>query len=363
MTSNKTDFNEKSVPDNLYSASAATPDDYLQELENAEKESGIKALEKLTSDHLDMILAIQDNYDVPDPLDLLSLEVKHNESVDAQLRERISRLQDKMRTVIDSMANRIATHRYKTTEEALEGMKIGKTAKERLTSLISSDKKFYVSCQSLKVAVDVFLEVNRRTISKLEESELKNDATNARRMILGNAILVYELLDFVINYIKKFEISGIDGIMAIYHNATQKVDELLKKEQAREYKAQSDDIRPEVREKVLENIKSRSQAIQQISTEWDLYITAVNENKDKATQVNRNIPSLELMKEDAMGQIEVVELASLLGLVKTNLGVIQSSMVETLSKMELVTLSSDRVKLLLGDSLGSGTFGSSERKD
>jgi len=352
MIQNKKETTENSVAEKMKVASVATPDDYLKEVEDAEKESGIKALEKLTTDHLDMILSVQDNYDVPDPLDLLSLDVKCNKNIDSQLRERIGRLQDKMRTVIDSMANRIATHRYKTTEEALEGMKIGKTNKERLVSLISNDKRFYISCQSLKVAVDVFLEVNRRIVSKLEESESLQDAADARRMILGNAILVYELLDFVINYIKKFEFSGVDGIMTIYHNATQKVENILKKEQERENMAHSDDIRSEVKERVLENIKTRKQAIQQISKEWDSYITAVNENQDKTTQVNRNIPSLELMRDDAMGQIEVIELASLLGLVKTNLGVIQSSMVEALSKMELINLSSERVKLLLGDSLG-----------
>ena len=62
----------------------------------------------------------------------------------------------------------------------------------------------------------------------------------------------------------------------------------------------------------------------------------------------RTCPSLRVLRDNAKGQIEVLAAISVLGLVKANLGAIAST-VEALVAIELVPLSADKVKLLLGE--------------
>ncbi|RLC19743.1 MAG: hypothetical protein DRI57_06430 [Deltaproteobacteria bacterium] len=320
------------------------PTDYV---ELAEKNAGAKAVEYLIDKHLIQIMGIREDYPLDD-LDLLSIELKDNYDIKRSVRREVGRLQEKIRLVIEAVTQRIADRKYRSTEQAIEGMKLSKNERTRFNALLNNDKRVHVSCQSLKVAVDVFLELNKRIIRKIEESEASDDKQTARRMILGNAIIVYELLDFIINYVDLFSISGIEEINEIYSNACDENKRLLGKENEREKRANSEYIIAEIREQIITDVQNRKGVIARLSEEWESYIKAINEKKDKTATINENLPSLKLMRDNAKGQIEVLQAALVLGIVKTNLGAIQSSM-EALGKIELVTLSPDRIRILLGD--------------
>lgn len=319
-------------------------EDYI---EIAEKNAGARAVEHLIDKHLIQIMDIREDYPLDD-LALLSIELKDNYDIKKGVRKEVGRLQEKIRLVIEAVTQRIADRKYSSTEQAIEAMKLSKNERTKFDELLDNDKRVHISCQSLKVAVDVFLGLNKRIIKKIEESETSNDKQTARRLILGNAIVVYELLDFIINYIESFKISGIDEINEIYNSACNENKRLLDKENEREKRANSEYIIAEIREQILTDVKSRKEVISRLSEEWDTYIQTINEKKDKTATINENLPSLKLMRDNARGQIEVLQAALVLGVVKTNLGAIQSSM-EALGKIELVTLSPDRIRILLGD--------------
>ncbi len=323
---------------------ASKSEDYV---ELAEKNAGSRAVEHLIDWHLFQIMEIREQYPLDD-LDLLSIDLRDNHNVKKSVRKEVGRLQEKVRLVIDAVTRRIADRKYHSTEQAIEGMKLSKNERTKFNELLNSDKNVHISCQSLKVAVDVFLELNKRIIRKIEESEASSDKQAARRMILGNAIIVYELLDFIITYIESFKIAGIEEINEIYASACRENRRLLEKENEREKRANSEQIIAEVRDQILTDVNGRKEVISKLSQEWDAYIRTINEKKEKTATIDENLPSLKLMRDNAKGQIEVLQAALVLGIVKTNLGAIQSSM-EALQKIELVTLSPDRIRILLGD--------------
>lgn len=316
-------------------------------IELAEKRAGAKAIEHLIDRHLIQIMDIREAYPLDD-LDLLSSEIKNNHDLRRGVRKDVSRLQEKLRFMVEAITRRIADRRYSSTEEVIRGMKLSKNERMKFDDLLNNDKRVHISCQSLKISVDVFLELNRRIIEKIERSDTARDKQTARRMILGNAIIVYELLDFVIHYIETFKVAGLDEIDRIYRNACEENKRLLAKENEREKRARSENIISEIREQILADVKSRKEVISRLSLEWDAYIKTIHEKKEKTATVNDSLPSLKLMRDNAKGQIEVLQAALVLGIVKTNLGALQSSM-EALGKIELVTLSPDRLRLLIGD--------------
>jgi len=323
---------------------ALKPEDYV---ELAEKKAGALAIEYLIDRHLVQIMDIREAYPLDD-LDLLSSELKDRYDIKKSVRKEVSRLQEKIRLIVEAITRRIADRKYNSTEEAIEGMKLSRNERTKFDDLLNNDKKVHISCQSLKVSVDVFLELNKRIIEKIEQSEISDDKQTARRMILGNAIIVYELLDFVISYIETFRVVGIEEITAIYESACRENKRLLEKENEREKRANSEYIIAEIRKQILTDVNSRKEVISRLSQEWDAYMKTISEKKEKTATVNESLPSLKLMRDNAKGQIEVLQAALVLGIVKTNMGALQSSM-DALGKIELVTLSPDRIRLLLGD--------------
>jgi hypothetical protein len=319
--------------------------DFLKTADEAEKKAAIKATESLFDNHVSLIMDIRKNSPLPD-VDLLSISLQKNSTIDAQVKESVCSLQKKMRTIIETLAYRISERNYRSTEEVIQSMD-SYTERETAGQLLAKERQIHSDCLSMKLIADFFLELNQRIIENLNKSLSINDKKTARRMVLGNALLVYELLDFVINYVENFKIHGYEEIKLIHNNANKEHERLMQAENIREQNAKAPDINPAVREKMLKNAAARKETIEMIDLAWKEHMNEINKHKENSSTMNSIIPELKLMRDDAKGQIEVLEHAAVIGIVQLNVEALRSSL-ETLLNLELVMLSPDKVNSMFG---------------
>lgn len=93
-------------------------------------------------------------------------------------------------------------------------------------------------------------------------SLIDGDAKHERDLVLANAILVYELNDFLINYIERFEIDGLDQLSSIEAEMKSKISSLREEQQSLQKRAKGEGITDDrVRMQILQNVKNRLNAI------------------------------------------------------------------------------------------------------
>ena len=141
-------------------------------IENAERKAASDAIKTLAERHVSQLLEVQEQFPLEN-VDLLSSKIASNHGIPADIRQKITDFQKKMRSVIEEVAARIEERNYKSAQEAISAMRMGKAQKAQVSALMLADKKVHVSCQSLKVAVDVFSEANRTIIDSLEKAKHK----------------------------------------------------------------------------------------------------------------------------------------------------------------------------------------------
>jgi hypothetical protein len=320
-----------------------TPEQYR---EMAEREAAGEATKEVVEKHIAEIMEIRERFPLED-LDLLSANIGHRRGVPRSVKRQVSALQEKMAAIIEEVALRIEAPKYQGPEETLAAMRISHNERSRAHSLIGAEKEVHISCQALRIAIDFFSELNKHTFEKIEAARASGEKRRERSLVLGNAILVYELTDFLIKYIKSFELQGIGDIEGLHASIKQEVERLRDQEERRKEDLLSDKIDPSVRDHLLSDIENRMRSFGVLEEEWDSYLGQIDGLKAQVAAIVETLPTLNAIKDNAQGQIEFLQAAAIMNIVKSNLSAVQSS-ISSLEGLKLVSLSPDRVRLLLG---------------
>ncbi|MCC5668347.1 hypothetical protein LC653_31935 [Nostoc sp. CHAB 5784] len=318
-------------------------------LEKANKDSAKEAGIQIAKSHVDLFMRIRAEFQVGSDEALLSTNINRVSSVPLEVRKQISELQTKFGKIINAIALHIEEKKYESFEQVISDRQsqeqIAVAQKVIMQQLVNADKTFHISCQSLKVAVDFFTALNEYILQEIENC---SDTTEESRLILGNAVLVYELTDFVIKYLQAFKIEGIVGINSVKSEIDRKIQRIQTEIQELKNKANKSEIFPELKQNILSNISEREQAVVVMVNAWDEYLGEVKSISDESTGfIKQWIPNLELIRDDAKNQIAVLEVLTIVRVLKSNLMALKTA-VTRLETMKLVSLSPDRVRRLLG---------------
>lgn len=315
-------------------------------VEIAERRAGSQALDQVVEKHLNQVMEIREKFPLND-LDLVTVKISQNKTLPEAIRNEVGNLRGKLRALIEEVARRIEERKYKSSEVAIQELKLSYTERERVNALINADKNVHISYQSLKIAVESFSEFNKLIIKRLEESEMAGNVQAERNLVLGNALLVYELTDFVITYVQGFKVKGVEEISQLHNDMLNKIKHLRQEQEELKQKAQSDEIDLPVREQILANIQARESSIEILTSEWDSYVKTIKELESDVDLVRKKLPTLSLIRDNAKSQINFLEAMAVMQIVKDSLDTLAKT-IGTLEKIELVSLSPDRVRRLLG---------------
>lgn len=313
-------------------------------IEQVERDAGTEAVTYLVDRHLTTLLNVRSQHAVND-LDLLSARIQGFSIIPLAAREQIARFHASIRTIIREVASRIEEKRFQSALASVETMQLSLVDRQRASRLLEADKKVHVSYQALKITVELFRDLNQMIVEKIEGRA--SSPLSETNLILGNAILVYELTDFVISYIQSFSVDGIREILLLHEDAKRKIAELRENQQALGEKAQGAAIASAVREQILADIQTRERSIELLEAEWRSYVEAVGLLQVEFEKIRGSIPTLELIRENAKIQIDLIETVAMLQILKQNIGTMKATIL-TLESMKLVSLSPNRVRRLLG---------------
>lgn len=312
-------------------------------IEYSQWNGGSLALKKVFDKHFSELIKIRQNHPISN-VDLLSSRVANNRDIPNNIAEEMGKLHIKVREIIQGVAVFIESRKYIAAEQAINGMELAHIDRNRAKLIVQADRKINISYQTLKATIEYFKEINEMIRDRIENTDSPKMESH---LALSNAILVYELTDYVINYIDGFSVDGYQEIINLYSETNREIEELRRQQKQLEQNANQSDIEPAVRTQALENIKSRENSIQVLEKEWNDYISSVKSLQSELGSVKRKLPTLKIIRDDAQIQIKVLQAVEMLRILKQNITTVETTIL-TLESIRLISMSPERVKRLLG---------------
>ena len=314
-----------------------------QLFEEIQRDAGIQAIERVAEEHLNQILVVRERYSVDD-MDLLTTNITAIKDIPQNVRDRMSSLQERIRVIIEQVASKIEARKYRTVEGEIADMRLSVNERTRVTALIGAEKRLQTSYGSLKTTVDVLTHMNDMILRRIAASERSGDRTTERNLVLANAILVYELTDYVIQYVEHFQLEGVEEILQIQHSELKKLSELKKHQNDLRKRAQASST-PDFRDTTLASIDALEDSVNVIRQEWESYTDEVKEMQSRVGPIATRLHDLKVLRDLAGMQIRVFEAAAAVGILKRNILALEDAM-KGLEKLQLASLTPDRVRRL-----------------
>lgn len=311
-------------------------------VELAQRQAGLQVLGTVLQQHLDTVLDMRSRLPVDDT-DLLS-GAGSGGPVPAAVQDEVTRLHEKIRSIIEQVARRIEADKHRHTEEAVRTLPMAYIERERASAIVQADKRMHISYQTLRVVVEYFNEFNQNLLATIEGERAPGRLAN---LILGNAITVYELTQFVLEFIQRFRLDGYDDVNRMHREARQRLDAKRAKQLALAEQAAAPGIEGPVRDHVLDSVRDRDTAIVQLEHEWDKYLSEVESVRSKLGEVFDKVPTLEVIRDNARLQIDVMQEVAILRFLRMNADALQGT-VSSLQGFRLAALTGSQVCRLVG---------------
>jgi hypothetical protein len=304
--------------------------------------AGIRMINQTIGEH---ILRVSDlrSYHRMDNSSLLSSNISRAKGVPEEVRDQVAALHGRIRQIIGQVAWSIESGRYADTETSVRSLP-SRNERERGARLVQADKAICVSCETLRLTVDYFSDLNGQL---LEQAERELSPERQSQMMFGNAIMIYELADFMIGFIRGFSPGGLIELEALHEETLERIRRAKGERKRLEVRARRDDTEASARVDVLDNLRQTDAALEALQQEWQSYVAQTRQLHERITEVQNKIPTLELIRDNARLQLDVLELVAMLAFLRQNDEAVRAA-VSTLQELRLVPLTPDRIRRLLG---------------
>jgi hypothetical protein len=258
------------------------------------------------------------------------------------------------------VAERVEKHRVMSYDEYTQRYELNAYDRLRVNSLVGSVRDINKSIQKIKFTVENFLRCNKHIISGLDECIAKGDFAGSKMFVLGNMLLIYELANYLINFLGHFKLDGVDDILQLSTKELDKISTTMQALQKLKLDADSPEIDAKIKEQVVTNLNDREKSLETFKEEWDRYIAGINDVQSKVGNLKDKIPTLKLIRDNAQNQLDFFEIMKIFGVmmvaetVRKNLDTLEIVTVP-LDEIELISLPPHKVHTLIGLAQEQGT--------
>jgi hypothetical protein len=314
-------------------------------LEQPKRAAGVNAVGRLLDTHIQWLSDIRSRFPVGDS-QLLSSDVATAPDIPQELRAQVSTLHERMRAIIQQVAIHIENDKYQEAEQLPQTLP-NLIERDRAGRLVQADKAIHISYGSLALAVGFFSELNETILARIEQ---ERSDTGQTQMMFGNAIMIYELAAFAIDFIANFTLGGVAEVEALHRDTMSRIGELHEAQERLTAIANREGVEPGARENALEDIRHRKAALNFLRDEWDGYVRDTKQFHKRVEEVQDKVPTLELIRENARVQLDVLELVAMLRFLRQNAVAVRAT-VESLQAFRLAPLTPARVRRLIGPTI------------
>jgi len=321
------------------------------ELIELEKNAGYQAILTYLQEYHRKIRDVQEKYALSNR-DIMSPRLIDNPKLTQEELAALADLKLRLDAIINEVAARVEKHRV-AYEDYTQRYELNAYDRLRVSSLVGSVRDINKSIQKLKFTVENFSRCNRYLINELDECLAQGDVSKSRLLVLGNILLIYELANYMINFLSSFQLEGIDEIIDLSKKELDKINAARQNLEKLKADAAAPEIDPKVREKILSNLQDREQSLEGFQQEWDNYLAGIENVQAKVGSLQDKIPTLQLIRDNAQNQLDFFEIMKIFGVmmvaeaVRQNLETIESVALP-LDELELISLPPHRVQKLMG---------------
>lgn len=313
----------------------------IYSVDHAKRTAGANAVYDILEYNTNYLADIRSRYNIEDS-DLLSSRISQAPGIPARVRADIGSLHAQMRAVIEHTAALIEERGYLAAEDEIARLQAF-AVRDRAWRLVEADKQLHISYETLRLTVDLFGNLNSRILRRLDRS-VRPD--RELQMMFGNAVMVYEVADFTINYIENFMLRGTGEIDELHEYMIQRIENARRAADVFSANMSASAVEEHVKAGTLENVRYRQDALNMVEEEWGKYVKETRRFSEQIGSVRTLLPTLEAIREDAWQQLDVLEIMAMVRFLKLNSSALKAA-VETLTKFQLARLTPERVRRLL----------------
>ncbi len=313
------------------------------ELIEIEKNAGYQAVLTYLKDYTKKVREIQEKYAFSNK-DIMSPSLIDNPKLSFDELATLAELKRNLDKIINEVAERVEKHRVVSYDDYTQRYELNAYDKLRVNSLVGSVHDINKSIQKIKFTVENFSRCNKFIIKELDECIAQGDFNKSKMFVLGNILLIYELANYLINFLETFKLAGIDDILQLSQKEIAKITTTMQALQKLKLDAESPKIDPKIKEQVITNLNDREESLESFKEQWDKYTAGINDVQSRVGSLKDKIPTLKLIRDNAQNQLDFFEIMKIFG---------------ALDEIELISFPPHRVHALMGLSQkqGAGQIG------
>jgi hypothetical protein len=310
------------------------------ELIELEKNAGYQAVLTYLQDYTKKVRDIQEKYAFSNR-DVMSPRLIDNPKLTSEELATLADLKRKLDHIIHEVAERVEKHRVISYDDYTQRYELNAYDRIRVNALVGSVRDINKSIQKIKFTVENFSRCNKFIINELDECIAKGDFAGSKMFVLGNMLLIYELANYLINFLESFRLDGVGDILQLSQKELEKISTTMQALQKLKLDADSPEIDPKVKEQVVTNLNDREKSLETFKEEWDRYTAGINDVQSKVGNLKDKIPTLKLIRDNAQNQLDFFEIMKIFGAM-----MVAESVRKNLDTLEMVTLPLDEIELI-----------------
>ena len=271
---------------------------------------------------------------------ILTGSLPFRDDIPQKYHARLDAFRTRIQTIIFGTAKQIQDFRFKGSDVEVRTAGLSKFQERRYEQIRDAKKELYASYDAIREAIRYVTKFNNSLLTEIKMA-------NGRRktdLLLMNAITVYELTNIIIELIEHFRANGKETLQSINEQSMEEMRAHLKSDEDLWERAESncDPVGESVKKSIIERGKIR----EIILKEWDKIWAQVETIESNVTSVRGYIPTLSIIRDNARGQINILESIGIVQIVQSNLDNFQELC--GVADIELAPLSKEDVFGLVG---------------
>lgn len=239
--------------------------------------------------------------------EILSDSLIINRDIHQNIKNSIQNFSENIRKIIAATAFFIEEENFKSMEESITELNIeSRRDKSRSISLVSAQKDIRLSYGTLIAVTEIFKKINQTILSDINSNELLSRSEKTK-LLLKNSILVYEFTNFMIHFLKEFQLSGISDLMKIRDDVFDdlKNNELADNRLRKEIYAKSPNP-----ENMIRQIDQRDEFRSIVRKKWEEIMQKLSGQESKLQEFIAITDYLELNRDNAKNTMDMLNIAA-----------------------------------------------------
>ena len=256
-------------------------------------------------------------------VDLLSTNLIANKNIHNTVKNKVKDYSENIYKILLATAHFIENEKFESVDKAVENINLSKFDKNRLVSLVDAQKNLSFSYSTLSAVIEIFKIANKGILDDIENADFA-DTTEKRltktNLYLKNAIIAYELTNFVVNYLSSFQLNGINDIKVIQQDVYNDIKKSRMDDE--DLRKKSSTGSEKLRDMMYQEIEHRTIVRNRIKEKWEKILSDIDGQSKTVAEAKSFINDLKIIRDNSKNRIDILNITATTALVENSISMI-----------------------------------------